>query len=349
MGTVFISIIMNKPIVVAGLTVQPGEMKTGLLKIPEFFADGQSMEIPYMVLHGKEEGKTLYVQVAQHGSEVMGLESLRRLITSLEPELMEGTLIYCLPNPLAFREKARATIFDPKPGGMNRVWPGDPEGSLTERMAHLIWTELISHADEVVDLHTAGRGNPVWVYYEADGVSELTPTETANRSEEMAYLFGAPILYLEAEAYGGRKTLRAACVDNGIPAIVPELGGFSQFNEDIINIAYNGVRNIMINLGLIEGDMVIPEKQVKLEWLGDMKKFYAYAKKGGVFMSEVKMGDVVKKGDRIGFIYSPRTFEVLDELKAPQDGYIFTIREDPIAHIGDALIAVPKLLERIKN
>lgn len=340
---------MNEPITVGGLQVQPGEKKTGVLTIPNFFADGQGMEIPFMVLHGKEKGKTLFVQVAQHGSEVMGLEALRRLITSLEPELMEGTLIYCLPNPLAFREKARATVFDPKPGGMNRVWPGDPEGSLTERMAHLIWTEFVSHANEVIDLHTAGRGNPVWVFYEADGVSELAPSETALRSEEMAYLFGAPILYVEVEAYGGRKTLRAACVDNGIPAIVPELGSFSQFKEENIMIAYNGVRNIMINLGIIEGDMVIPDKQVKLEWLAEMKKYYAYAGKGGVFVSEVKMGDEVKKGDRIGFIYSPRTFETIDELKAPQDGYVFTIREDPIAHIGDPLIAIPRLLEKIKN
>lgn len=340
---------MNEPIVVAGLTVKPGEKKNGVLSIPEFFADGQSIEIPFTVLHGKEAGKKLYVQVAQHGSEVMGLEALRRLITSLDPALMDGTLIYCLPNPLAFREKTRATMFDPKPGGMNRVWPGDPNGSLTERMAHLIWSELVSHADEVVDLHTAGRGNPVWVFYEADGVSELAPSETALRSEEMAHLFGAPILYVEAEAYGGRKTLRASCVDNGIPAIVPELGGFGQFDEEIVVIAYNGVRNIMLNLGMIEGDMVIPEVQTKLEWLTDMKKFYAYAQKGGVFIPEVKLGDVVKKGERIGFIYSPRTFEVLDELKAPQDGYIFTIREDPIAHMGDALIAVPRLLERIRN
>jgi predicted deacylase len=340
---------LNDPIVVAGLTVQPGEKRLGLLTIPEFFADGQSIEIPFTVLHGKEKGKTLYVQVAQHGSEVMGLEAIRRLMSGLDPALMEGTLIYCLPNPLAFREKTRATVFDPKPGGMNRVWPGDPDGSLTERMAHMIWTELVSHADEVVDLHTAGRGAPVWVFYEADGVSELAPRETALRSEEMAYLFGAPILYIEAEAYGGRKTLRANCVDNGIPAIVPELGGFSQFDEEIVTIAYNGVRNIMINLGIIEGDMVIPEKQVKLEWLAEMKKFYVYAKKGGIFVPEVKLGDVVKKDERIGVIYSPRTFEVLDELKAPQDGYIFTIREDPVAHIGDPLISVPKLLERIKN
>jgi len=340
---------LNDPITVAGLTVNPGEKKNGLLTIPEFFADGQAMEIPFTVLHGKEKGKTLYVQVAQHGSEVMGLEAIRRLITGLAPELMDGTLIYCLPNPLAFRERARATILDPKPGGMNRVWPGDPRGSLTERMAHLIWTELVSHADEVVDLHTAGRNAPVWVFYEADGVSELAPSETAQRSEEMAHLFGAPILYVEAEAYGGRKTLRASCVDNGIPAIVPELGGFSQLDEETVMIAYNGIRNIMLNLGIIEGDMVMPGTQVKLEWLAEPRKFYAYADKGGIFIPEVKMGDKVEEGDRIGFIYSPRTFETLQVLKAPQTGYIFTIREDPVAHQGDALISVPRLLERIRN
>jgi predicted deacylase len=319
---------LNDPINVADLTVNPGEKKNGVLTIPEFFADGQAMEIPFTVLHGKEKGKTLFVQVAQHGSEVMGLEALRRLITGLKPELMDGTLIYCLPNPLAFRERARATILDPKPGGMNRVWPGDPEGSLTERMAHLIWTELVSHADEVVDLHTAGRNNPVWVFYEADGVSELAPSETALRSEEMAHL---------------------SCVDNGIPAIVPELGGFGHFDEEIVVIAYNGVRNIMLNLGIIEGDMVIPETQVKLEWLAERKKFYAFAQRGGIFIPEVELGDMVEGGDRIGFIYSPRTFETLQVLKAPQTGYVFTVRENPVVHQGDALIAVPRLLERIRN
>jgi predicted deacylase len=340
---------LNKPITVAGITVQPGELKRGVLSIPEFFADGQSIEMPFTVIHGKEEGKTLYVQVAQHGSEVMGLDALRRLITKLDPKKMKGTLIYCLPNPLAFRERARATIFDPKPGGMNRVWPGDPEGSLTERMAHLIFTELVSHADEVVDLHTASRNCSVWAFYEADGVSEKAPRETALRSEEMAHLFGAPIMYVEADAYGGRKTLRASCVDTGIPAIVPELGANSHFDEEIIMIAYRGVKNIMISLGIIEGDIVLPVQQVKLKWLSDMKKYYAFAHKAGIFIPEVELGDIVEKGQRIGYIYSPRDFKTLQVLEAPQSGYVFSIRENPVVHQGDALIAVPELLEYIDN
>ena len=340
---------MNKPITVAGLTVKPGELKRGVLSIPEFFADGQAMEIPYTVIHGKEAGKTLYLQVAQHGSEVMGLDALRRLLPEIEPMKLRGTIIYCLPNPLAFRERVRATIFDPKPGGMNRVWPGDPAGSLTERMAHKIFTELVCHADEVVDLHTAGRKCQPWVYYEAEGVSEKTPPEVARRSEEMAHLFGAPIIYVEADPYGGRKTLRACCVDEGKPAIVPELGGHSYFDEDIILMTYRGLKNIMISLGMIEGKIELPEKQVKLNWLSDTKKYYTFCQKGGIFIPEVELGDIVEKGDRIGYIYSPRTFETIEELRAVQTGYVFSIRENPVAHQGDALIAVPELLEWVEN
>ncbi|MBN2335027.1 succinylglutamate desuccinylase/aspartoacylase family protein [Candidatus Bathyarchaeota archaeon] len=341
---------MSVPITVAGLTVKPGEKAQSVLTIPDFWADGQSMEIPFMVLHGAKPGKTLYVQVAQHGSEIMGLDALRRLIQELNPAKMRGTLIYCLPNPLAFREKARATMFDPKPGGMNRVWPGDPEGSLTERMAHKIWTELVlGHADEVVDLHTASRHCPVWVYYEADGVSELAPRETAERSEEMARLFGAPVLYLEAEAYGGRKTLRAQSVDNGIPAIVPELGGAGHFDEKIVKLAHRGVRNIMIDLGIIDGKVELPSRQVRLRWRADSKIFTTHCNHGGIFVPEVKVGDIVELGQRLGFIYSPRTFETLERVESLQKGYVFYVRENPVVHQGDGLVSVPEVIEWLKN
>ena len=334
---------------VGGLQVRAGEKAHGVLEIPLFFSDGQSMEIPFTVLHGVNPGKTLYVQVAQHGSEVMGLDAVRRLMAELDPSKMNGTLIYCLPNPLAFREKARSTMLDPVSGGMNRVWPGDSKGGLTERMANLIWTELVSHADEVVDLHTSGRKSPVWVFYEADGVSEKASTETALRSEEMARLFGPPILYVEAEAYGGRKTLRASCVDNGIPAIVPELSGAGYFDEEVVQLTYRGLRNILIDLGIIDGEIKLPGKQVKLRWTANPRNYSASTGTGGIFIPVVQLGDVVKKGQEVGFIYSPRTFETLETLYAPQDGYVFTIRENPVAHIGDRLIGVPEIIEWIEN
>ncbi|MCK4438388.1 succinylglutamate desuccinylase/aspartoacylase family protein, partial [Candidatus Bathyarchaeota archaeon] len=212
-----------------------------------------------------------------------------------------------------------------------------------------IWTELVSHADEVVDLHTASRYCPVWVFYEADGVSEKAPSETARRSEEMARLFGAPILYVETEAYGGRRTLRASCVDNGIPAIVPELGGHAHFDEEAVKIAYRGVKNILIDLGIIDGDVELPKRQVRLKWRADPKVYVAHCGKGGVFIPTVSLGDTVKEGDEVGFIYSPRTFETLEKAKSPQTGYVFTIRENPVVHPGEGLVSVPEIIEWLEN
>jgi len=340
---------MVEAVTIAGLRVEPGSRGTGLLTIPNFFADGQSVEIPYMVLNGTRSGPCLYIQVAQHGSEVQGLEAVRRLLREVDESEMVGILIYCLPNPLAFRESTRATMFDPILGGMNRVWPGRVDGSPTERMAHAIWTELVSHADEVVDLHCGARRCPVWVFYEADGVSERAPKETAERSGEMARLFGAPLLYLEAEPYGGRRTLRACCVDEGKPAIVPELGGASYFEEEIVALVHRGLRNIMVDLGMVEGKVKLPPEQTVLKWTVDPHEAGVFTSVGGVFVPSVELGDVVSEGQEIGIVYSPRTFEVLERLEAPQGGYVFSARENPVVNAGTRVMAVPEILEVLTN
>jgi len=332
------------PITLAGLRVAPGEKRSGVLVLPGFFADRQSMEIPFLVIHGLHPGKRLYVQVAQHGNEVMGLEAVRGMVDDLDASQLHGTFIYCLPNPLSFRERNRATCFDPRPGGMNRIWPGNAEGSLTERMAHRVWEDLVCHADEVIDLHTSTRHCPVWLFYEAAGISPLADEATVRRSERMAHLFGAPVLYVQTEAYGDRKTLRARCVDRGIPAIVPELGGAGYFDQEIAGLGCRGIRNIMIDLGMIEGRVQLPAKQVKLKWQLDHTRFTVAAKQGGVFVPEVRLGDLVQKGSSVGFLYNPRDFSQTERLLAPADGYVFSIREDPVAHAGDVLMAIPEVL-----
>ncbi len=340
---------MSKTIKVGSCRVEAGTRACRCLALPDLFADGQSVEIPFMVVNGAKPGPRLYVQVAQHGVEVQGLDAIRRLLETLDEEKMAGALIYCLPNPLAFRERAGASMFDPRPGGMNRIWPGDPAGSVIERVAHAIWTELVRGADAVVDLHTGRRHAPVWVFYEAYGVSEKASKETCERSEALARLFGAPLLYLETEPYGGRKTLRACCVDEGIPAIVPELGGEGYFDEGIVRLVVRGLRNIMIDMGMIEGEIELPKEQTKLKWTVDPKESGVFAGKGGVFLPSVGLGEIVSKGDEVGVIYSPRNFKVVERLVAPQDGYVFSVRENPVVNAGERVLAIPEIIEVLEN
>ena len=338
---------MSVSFTAGGCSVEPGARYCGCLALPDFFADGQSVEIPFLVVNGSRPGPVLYIQVAQHGCEVQGLDAIRRLLEELDEKQIAGTLIYCLPNPLAFREGAGATMFDPRPGGMNRIWPGSPDGSPTERMAHAIWTELVKKADVVIDLHTGRRCCPVWVFYEAYGVSPKASEETAARSFEMARLFGAPLLYVETEPYGGRKTLRACCVDEGIPAIVPELGGSSYFDESIIVLVVRGLRNIMIDMGMMEGEVEMPKKQIMLRWTADPKESGVFANKGGVFFPSASIGDIVEKGDEVGVVYSPRNFSVLERLVSPQDGYVFSVLENPVVNAGTRVMAIPEIIKNI--
>lgn len=335
---------------IADLIVDSGDIKHGVLTIPDVFPDGMHVEIPYTVYNGLGDGPWVHIQVAQHGVEINALEAIRRTVKEIKLEDFNGTLVFCLPNPIAFRQSETVMSYDFISGGMNRVWPGRPDGSLTERMAYEIWTKLIKgHADYVIDFHTGRRRAPVWVFYEAHGVSPGVAKNVFEKSERIAKTFGAELLYLETEDYGGGNTCRGAAVDNGIPSIVPEIGGESHFNPAHVETAYRGLKNIMIDLGMISGEIELPKKQIVLKWIKDREKIVVRAPKGGVFVPKVELGDIVKEGDALGLIYSPRTFKEITNVKSPRDGIVFYIVENPIIVAGQPLMRIPEIIKEIIN
>jgi predicted deacylase len=165
----------------------------------------------------------------------------------------------------------------------------------------------------------------------------------------MARLFGVPILYVETEPYGGRRTLRACCVDKGIPAIVPELEGASYFDDSIIRLVVRGLMNIMVDMGMIRGEVELPPTQTRLRWTADPLESGVHTNKGGVFLPSVGLGDLVVKGQEVGLVYSPRTFQVLERLCSPQDGQVFSVRENPVVNTGTKVMTIPRVLEVLNN
>ncbi len=338
---------MNKSIPIAGVTAEPGQKAYGAVTVPDLFADGQSLEIPFIIINGSKDGPWLYIQVAQHASEVQALEGIRRVLANLDPKNLSGAITFCLPNPLGFSFPTCWEVMTPK---MNRVGFGDPNGTVTERIVNAWYVNFVKDkADYVIDFHTGRRGSPVWVFYEGHGVSPEVSKEVNEKSERMARVFGAELLHKETETYGGGNTFRASCVKNGIPAIVPELAGHSIFVESVVQIAARGLKNIMIDLGMMEGEIELPAKQYILKWVVDEKVSAVTNSKGGVFIPSVEMGDIVKKGDKVGIIYSPRTLQEIETLTAHKDGYVFSIAEDPVKNAGDSVIQIEEILEVLEN
>lgn len=330
----------KKNITIAGATAVPGEKKHGVVEVHDLFADEQPLEIPFIIFNGVKAGPWLHVQVAQHPMEVHSLEGVRRVLGVLDPKNLSGTVTFSLPNPIGFRFASyygRIITHD-----INRVLSGRPDGSVMERIVYAWWVNFVKgKADYVVDLH--GTPPASFVFYEAEGVSPGVPREVAEKSERMALLFSCEMVKKEMEAYGGGNSFRGACVDAGIPAIVPEVA------PDGADLSEVGLRNIMVDLDMIKGKISLPSKQYILNWETDPAKSAVTNMKGGVFTATVKIGDIVEKGEKLGFMYSPRTLQVTEELTAPRSGYVSSINSYPVKSAGETLLNIDEILRVVSN
>ncbi|MBN1682986.1 succinylglutamate desuccinylase/aspartoacylase family protein [Candidatus Bathyarchaeota archaeon] len=331
---------MLKKVTIAGVSAEPGQKAYGVVKVPDLFADGQDLEIPFIIYNGAKDGPRVHLQIAQHPNEVYALNGIRRVIGDLDPKALSGVITFCLPNPVGFRfglYYGRTITHD-----INRVLSGNPDGTVMERIVNSWWVNFVENkADYLIDFH--GVPQETFVFYEAHGVSPDVPKEVNDKSERMAKLYSARVLKKETEAYGGGKSFRGACVDHGIPAIVPEVA------VDGADISETGLRNILVDLGMIKGKIKLPHKQYILNWESDTKAAIVTNKKAGFFRSLVKVGDIVKKGNKLGVIFDPRTLQDIETLTAHRDGYVSSIQPLPVKSVCENIMQIDEILEEITN
>ncbi|HNT33500.1 MAG TPA: succinylglutamate desuccinylase/aspartoacylase family protein, partial [bacterium] len=118
-----------------------------------FRVPGTSLSLPVYFLSGTSPGATLLVHAALHGSEVVGVEVIHRLLETLAPRDISGRVILVpVVNIPAFEEGRRC--FSQTNQDLNRVFPGRSNGTLTERIAHLYFHKLVRCSDAIVDLHS---------------------------------------------------------------------------------------------------------------------------------------------------------------------------------------------------
>ncbi len=300
------------------------------------YADGTPLQTPVHVIVGAEAGPVLYVQAAVHGDEVNGVEVIRRVVTGIEPTQLHGMMIAVpVTNGLGLIQRQRRNPIDEE--DMNRIWPGKPGGLTSQQIAYHIYNSAIRHANYVIDLHTANSNTLLHVVYARNDAA----------SRDMAEIFGLEILLEEdisdEELQQARFTgkLRNYLNVKGIAAITPELGGNNYFEEDHIVLGVRGVTNVMKHLGMIQGKVELPDHpQITLHG-SHLDK--VRATQGGIWVARVKPGERVTTGQPVGYVYSLRTFEVIEQHVAPYDGYVTGTADMPMVNIGDALVAICRL------
>src|SRR5690606_7884402 len=139
------------PIIILGVEVPPST-STRLVWTPEEVVSGLAERTPILVVNGKNPGQTLCLTGAVHGDEVNGIEMIRRIMYQLEPDKLTGTVIGVrVVNIMGFRGHSR---YLPDGRDLTRYFPGNAQGSAASRVAHSFFTNIISHCDALVDIHT---------------------------------------------------------------------------------------------------------------------------------------------------------------------------------------------------
>lgn len=288
---------------------------------------------------GPDDGPTVYVQAAQHGREINGTEVLRRLHDELPTTDLAGKLVAVpVANPLTFDRISYTTpeVLDSVNPNMNRVWPGDFDGSVHQRMAAALWT-YAGEADVIVDLHT---GSPSML-------THTVFTQGDDRSRELAEAFGTDLLLAEPSGEDAPETwhrrgfdgkLRVAASAEGIPAITPELAHNKQIVEDAVSTGVRGTLNVLRDLGVLDGQVIAGESpRVARNHLGRVD-----AAESGLFRPNpsLELGQRVETGDHLGHVYHPSTYEVLQRVECDRDGICYAITREATVKGGDRLVSV---------
>ncbi len=301
-------------------------------------ADGTPWQLRLLTVSGREPGPTLLVTAGVHGDEYEGIEAIGQLYQQLNPADMRGTLLLVpLCNPPAYSAMQRTSPVD----GLNlaRTFPGAANGTLSQRIAHLITSELLVHADLYIDLHSGGVAYaiPTLIGYVHDaGV-------LGQRSRAAADAFGLPVRWGHPLPLPPGRTISAA-TELGIPALYTEAPGGGYARPDDVAAFARGVRNVMAHLGMVADERAeqqhTPTPDLTHDLYGDGNLDVVIAAPvAGYFRADVQLLAEVTAGQRLGGIYD-LAGALLAPIHCDRDGVVILLRRLHRVQVGEGVAQV---------
>lgn len=287
------------------------------------------IDVPVIIERSKKPGPTVLITAGIHGDEVNGVEIVRQIIAKGINKPKKGTII-CIPviNVFGFIHMDREF---PDGRDLNRVFPGSKTGSLASRVAHKLMTEIVPHADLILDFHTGGA--------DRFNAAQIRIVKNEVILDELAEIFGAPLTFY---AKNLNKSFRNSCYKLGIPMLLFEGGKSFYIDKAITNTGVNGTKRILSHLDMLSSKFKVSTPKKTGKKILDSK--WIRANHSGMFKATVSVNSLVNKGDVLGHITDPYgSFNHF--VKAPNDGYIFNVNESPIIYQGDAIFHISTKLD----
>jgi predicted deacylase len=301
-------------------TIEPGtkqwiNIAAGKLPI------GQKVFVKAMVYHAIEPGPKVLFMAGMHGDEINSIEIIRRAMENgVWDNLQRGTVIaISLMNVFGFLNFARDL---PDGKDVNRSFPGSASGSLASRLAHALSHLILPIIDFGVDFHTGSvlKYNYPHIRYNRGDA----------KSQELAAIFNAPIAF---EQPCIPKSLRKTAKIMKKSMLVYEGGEALRLDEYAIQIALQGIHNLMAHHGMVQGNPTVKNQQ------NFRHSTWVRSGSAGIFNPIRSAGTYVYKGEIMGEINDPLNGRST-KLRTRKDGFIVGLNYSAIVNQGDALFHI---------
>jgi len=333
---------MIKDMEVGDVKARAGEIKLGCLGVMEL-PDSTQVKIPAIVINGKGDGPILYMQAAAHGGEMIGLEVIRRVLREkvTPAELRGGIIGVPVANVLAYQFGRRTTPHDDM--NLGSAFPGDPEGSTTERMAHVLWS-AVTKSNAMIDMH--GNFPPCTAFLLLNqGAGDEKVRE---KSKQLAQAFGLTIVYSPPRTgstvgMGGPRGMGGLALERGIASFSVELIDARRLNEVSIDLGTRGLLNVLKALKMVDGQ--IERQPSEYVWGNGWVENGGVitAHRGGVLHITKEPGKKILKDEVVAKIFNLWGDE-LEAVRMPFDGFIrsYTYRVHQAVASGDTIAYITK-------
>lgn len=291
-------------------------------------------ELPVTIIHGTDPGPVLTLTAGIHGDEFPSILALQRLRAATDARTLRGTLILVqvanLPGFLG-----RRIALSPVDGkNLNRVFPGKPDGTLTERVAHFLTSEVIARTGYLIDMHSGSANQELWPHV----YSPVTGNEVLDR-KTLEFAKGTGMRHIVLYGDRPRDPARSISYPNtaitrGKPALTTEIGHLGQRTEEQIAEVLSVARNALRHLGMISGGDVPHEGFTLYRKLHEVPSPVA-----GIFHARCRIGELVDRGALLAELtdyFGVKTAE----LRAPVRGVVMMLNHTPPVNQGETPVTI---------
>jgi uncharacterized protein len=285
------------------------------------------LDIPVLDITGAEDGPRLTLIAGVHGCEYASQAGLRSWARTLaDRELRGRVLAVPVLNLPAFW--GRTPFVVPDDGkNLNRCFPGDPAGTLADRLAYDTFTKVIEGSDALIDMHAGDMVEALQPF----ALYDAGPAEARAREMATAYGLGYVIRQEPGPDRAVAGTTSASAAEIGIPAIIAEAGGCGLVTRPAVEAHVRGLNRVLAHLGMSDGPVEPAETTYLRRFL------WLRCRDEGWWEPSVEVGEAVAAEQVIGTVSSLDATQTFETITAPADGVIMFMTSSP-AVAADGLL-----------